>query len=366
MADKINDCRKETAVILPSLDPDKKFTGVVKELIENGFEKIVIVDDGSTEQRQCYFKEAELYSQVKVIHHGVNKGKGRALKTAFDYTVRNLPEVRGVITIDGDGQHLTKDIIACGDRMLSEENNVVLGCRDFSLPDVPPRSVAGNRFTSKAFRLLFGIKLSDTQTGLRAIPAKYLAKFCEIPGERFEYETNMLLQMKREGIEFSEQAIETVYDKDDYSSHYNAMEDSWKIGKVMLKFLISGSGFRYLLSSCTAWIIDVGIYYLLMKTFGLEKKTLFYIIGKALSSFYNFNINKYFAFRSAGSYRSECFNYYCLCVSQTAISLLMVNLTQRLLGVTAPGLAAAVKICIEAVIFFISYYIQKRWVFRKK
>jgi len=232
-------CKKETAIVLPSLDPDKKFSGVVRELIESGFENIVIVDDGSDSEHQKWFEEAAQYSRCRVLHHGVNKGKGRALKTAFEYVINNLPDVKGVVTIDGDGQHLTKDIIACGDRMLREKDNVVLGCRDFDAPNVPPRSVAGNKSTNRMFKILCGIKISDTQTGLRAIPAKYLKAFCGIEGERFEYETNMLLQMKRMGIAFSEQQIETVYDQEDYSSHYNAFKDSARIGKIILKFLLS-------------------------------------------------------------------------------------------------------------------------------
>ena len=145
--------------------------------------------------------------------------------------------MKGVITIDGDGQHLTKDIIACGERMLREENKVILGCRDFDQPGVPPRSVAGNKTTSRMFRLFYGIRLSDTQTGLRAIPRDFLADFIRIEGERFEYETNMLLKMKKRGILFLEQPITTVYDPEDYSSHYNALKDSWRIFRVMFKGL---------------------------------------------------------------------------------------------------------------------------------
>ena len=234
-------CQQEVAIVLPSLDPDEKFSRVVDGLVESGFEHIVIVDDGSDAAHQSWFDKAAAYPQCTVLHHGVNKGKGRALKTAFRHVLEQLPELKGVITIDGDGQHLTGDILACGRRMLAEGDKVVLGCRDFDLPGVPPRSVAGNKTTSRMFRLFYGIKLSDTQTGLRAIPRAFLERFCAIEGERFEYETNMLLQMKHAGIRFLEQPIETVYDPEDYSSHYNAVKDSWKIFKIMFKGLFKRS-----------------------------------------------------------------------------------------------------------------------------
>ena len=225
------------AIILPSLNPDKKFTGVVNGLVEKGFENIVIVDDGSDEQHQHFFEEADMFPQTRIIHHGVNKGKGRAIKTAISYVSEKLPEMKGVITIDGDGQHLVEDIISCGRKMLELKDKVVLGSRNFDQENVPPRSVAGNKTTARMFRIFFGIKINDTQTGLRAIPAQYFKVFTEIEGERFEYETNMLLIMKSKGIEFYEQPITTVYDPEDYSSHYNAVKDSWRIAKIMIKYL---------------------------------------------------------------------------------------------------------------------------------
>jgi glycosyltransferase involved in cell wall biosynthesis len=235
------DCLESLAIVLPSLDPDTKFDRVVEELVERGFAQIVIVDDGSDEAHQCHFQKAEAYEQVHVLRHGQNRGKGRALKTAFAFVLDQCPALKGVITIDGDGQHLIPDIIACGDRMLREKDRVVLGCRDFDQAGVPSRSVAGNKTTSRMFRLFYGIRLSDTQTGLRAIPRAYLPLFREIEGERFEYETNMLLVMKRKGIPFSEQPITTVYDPEDYSSHYNAVKDSWRIFKIMAKGLFRRS-----------------------------------------------------------------------------------------------------------------------------
>ncbi len=230
-------CLTECAVILPSLDPDEKFDRVLDGLREAGFQHIIIIDDGSDAAHQRHFIRAEAFPECRVLHHNGNKGKGRALKDGFLEVLNEFPDVKGVVTIDGDGQHLTADIIACADRMLEEETKVILGCRNFDLPDVPPRSVAGNKTTSRMFRL-YGIRLSDTQTGLRAIPRRYLSRFCAIAGERFEYETNMLLKMKRRGIPFAEQPIETVYEDENAGSHYNTVRDSWRIFRIMFRDLV--------------------------------------------------------------------------------------------------------------------------------
>ena len=229
---------EKLCIVLPSLDPDYKFENVVNGLVEAGFKNIVIVDDGSDAAHKKPFEDASVNPECRIIVHEVNKGKGRALKDAFKYVRENLPGCEGVITIDGDGQHLLEDIIKCGEVMLENKDKVILGSRNFNQEDVPARSVAGNKFTSGMFRVLFGIKINDTQTGLRAIPKQYLEKFSKIEGERFEYETNMLLQMKKDKIAFIEQPITTVYDPDDYSSHYHAIKDSARVGKVMFRYIV--------------------------------------------------------------------------------------------------------------------------------
>ena len=237
LGDTTYDCRSRCVVILPSLNPDEKFDRVLDGLRDAGFEKIIIVDDGSDDAHQSHFTRAEGFPECRVLRHNGNKGKGRALKDGILEALQAYPEAEGVITIDGDGQHLTKDIIACGNRMLEEGNRVVLGCRNFNLPGVPARSIAGNKTTSRMFSLIYNIHLSDTQTGLRAIPRACLRRFYLIEGERFEFETNMLLKMKRWGIPFSEQQIETVYEDENAGSHYDTIRDSWRIFKIMAKDL---------------------------------------------------------------------------------------------------------------------------------
>ena len=360
------DCRKSVAIVLPSLDPDQKFSRVVDGLIREGFAHIVIVNDGSAADRRRFFEEAAVKG-CTVLTHEINRGKGRALKTAFAHVADKLPELAGVITIDGDGQHLTEDIVACGNRMLEAGDKVVLGCRDFNLPGIPPRSVAGNKTTSRFFRLLFGIRLSDTQTGLRAIPAQYLDFFSRIEGERFEYETNMLLHMKREGIDFLEQPIATVYDPEDYSSHYNPVKDSLRITKVMLRFFCTGSGFRYAVSAVLSWILDNGLYLGMFSLLGARianASPVSQVCARVISSLFNFTMNDRFVFLTNEDHWASLGKYYCLCVPQTLISTVCLTSLVNALRIGAPFLATLVKIVIELILFVISYFIQKTWVFR--
>lgn len=354
-------CQDSVAIVLPSLNPDAKFGKVIDGLLENKFSRIVIINDGSDEVHSSWFDKAAEHPECTILRHEENKGKGRGLKTAFEYIVENMPEVAGVITIDGDGQHLVGDIIACGNAMLAHEDKVIMGCRDFNVPGVPARSVAGNKTTARMFRIAYGIKLSDTQTGLRAIPARYLKRFCGIKGERFEYETNMLLQMKRMGIGFVEQPIETVYDGDNSGSHYNAVKDSWRIFKVMFKFL---------LSSGASTLIDLGAFYLIMRIFGanLGKSAALVatVIARLLSSFINFNTNNSVVFENKGHYKRSMLRYYCLCIPQMLVSAGLVTLINSLFANTAPIIVTLIKFVVDTGLFFISYGIQREWVFSQK
>lgn len=125
-----NDFSKVT-IVLPSLNPDDKLNKVVEGLLEAGFKDIVLVNDGSDEAHLEPFRQAGLHKEVTLLIHEVNKGKGKALKTAFSYVVNNRKDSAGVITVDGDNQHTVKDIKACADKMLECKDKVILGCRDF-------------------------------------------------------------------------------------------------------------------------------------------------------------------------------------------------------------------------------------------
>ena len=175
---------KSVTVVIPSLNPDEKLAGVVRDLIQIGFDDIILVNDGSCTEYTANFPKD--LPECTLLIHEVNRGKGAAMKTAFRYLLERDKRTDGVITVDGDGQHKASDVLACA-RAMQETRGVVLGVRDFDLPDVPPRSRMGNKITSLVFRLFCGIKISDTQTGLRAIPLEYLPAMLEVSGDRYEY-----------------------------------------------------------------------------------------------------------------------------------------------------------------------------------
>ena len=354
------------SVVLPSLDPDEKLHRVINGLLEYGFTDIILVNDGSKEENLHYFyEEAEAHPEIHLLHHEVNRGKGAALKTAFTWFLENRPEGLGVVTVDGDDQHHPADTRNCSEHML-ETGHLTLGCRDFTLDHVPARSRFGNHTTSLVFKIFCGMTISDTQTGLRAIPRKDLVILNQVYGDRFEYETNMLLALKENGLPFDEVKIQTVYIEENKSSHFRAIRDSWRIYKLILAHF-----FRYTISSIVSFVVDSGLVYVLTKLLaalltaipGLNFVPT--VIARVVSSLLNFFMNKKLVFRAKTDTRKSMLRYYALAIPQLfAQSVLeMIFFTIFRIGAEQAALRTLIHIIIMTVLFVISFTVQQRWVF---
>lgn len=347
------------AVIIPSLDPDEKLIRTVESLEKIGFKNIILVNDGSKRENLKFFPSLDGHAGRVLLHHPENKGKGAALKTAFKYVLETRPDLEGVITADGDGQHLAEDILGCGEQMM-ETGKIVLGCRDFSGKDVPKRSRFGNRTTSLVMKLFCGMKISDTQTGLRAIPFDYLEDMVEVKGERFEYETNMLIAFKQNKIPFEERKIQTVYIEENKTSHFRPIRDSIRVYRFIL---------AYCVSSVFSAVVDEVAFFLFLKLLSTGNLTVLFstVLARIISSLTNFTINKNSVFSNKGNIIKTLIRYYLLAIPQMLVSAGMVY------GITAIGklagirtddvLLTLIKIAVDFVLFFISFRIQQNWVF---
>ncbi len=355
----------EISVVLPSLDPDEKLVAVIDGLLETGFTDIILVNDGSKPENLHYFTDmAAAHPEIHLLHHEVNKGKGAALKNAFRWFLENRPNAKGVVTVDGDNQHHPEDTKACAQHMMAA-NRLVLGVRDFSLPHVPARSRSGNRITSLVFKLFVGMTISDTQTGLRAIPTKDLALLTGIKGDRFEYETNMLLAMKEHNIAFDEVKIRTVYIEENKSSHFRAVRDSWRIYK-----LIFAHFFKFTLSSLFSAILDTGLYALMTWLLCGVLRDPFLswtatTIARVSSSLVNFYLNQRLIFHSRAHTGKSLMRYFILAVGIFVGQLLLNSGLIALfrVGEEQTWIRAFLYVCSMVPLFVLSYTAQQRWVF---
>lgn len=348
---------KKVPIIIPAYEPDEKMIALVENLKSAGFTEIVVVDDGSQgEDYQELFRKVQSLGCV-VLHHAVNQGKGRALKTAFNYCLYFYPDAAGCVTIDSDGQHTVKDMTACMEKLMESPNSLVLGVRDFNQEGIPARSVFGNKTTSRVMKLLTGLSISDTQTGLRAIPASFMKELLFEKGERFEFETNMLLATKESGREIVEVPIETIYLEENKSSHFNPILDSIKIYTIFLKFIIS---------SLSSSIVDIVLFTVFLTMLGdfswgvVSNIMLATVLARILSAVYNFVINYKVVFKSRKNAGGAVVKYACLAV---LIMIASGFLVEQLYGLTSLP-EVLIKIPVDVLLFLVSFWVQREFVYK--
>ena len=159
-------------LIIPSYEPDERLLQLLNTLRDYPFGPVLLVNDGSGPVYQTFFDRAKELLQEKLIllSHEVNRGKGRALKTAFAYVLEHFPDAAGCVTADSDGQHSAAAIESIAQGLGKHPESLILGMRTFDGDDIPWKSRFGNTITMSVFSYIAGTKVHDTQTGLRGIP----------------------------------------------------------------------------------------------------------------------------------------------------------------------------------------------------
>lgn len=344
-------------VLIPAYKPDERLVTLVRELLSRKYE-VLTIDDGGGQKYLPLFDQC-MQNGAKVVRHSVNMGKGRALKTGLNAIVlEGTAGLLGVITADADGQHTPDDIDKVAEAMREQTKKFVLGSRAFT-GNVPFKSRAGNAITRVVYTLASGVKVHDTQTGLRGLPVDSLEAMVRIDGERYEYEMNVLLKLHDMGLSVIEVPIETIYIDDNKGSHFNPVRDAWRIYRVIL---------GYLFASISSFVIDYALYLFVLsltfRTWGMPEVIaggVSYVVARAVSSFYNYQVNKYAVFGSRGG-KGAIFRYYALVVVQAAIG---AGITM-LLSSTAHISASWVKLPIDICLFFVNYVIQRDFVFKDR
>ena len=344
---------KRQFALIPAYKPNENLISFIQSLETRGFE-VVVVNDGSGEDYLPLFHKIQEQSLATVIHLEKNQGKGAALKAGLSY-LNTINDDFQVITLDADGQHSLQDALFLLQKSLENEGSLLLGSRAQS-KNSPLRSRIGNYITKKVFSLTTGVRVEDTQTGMRAFSKQLIPKLLKIQGNRYEYEMNMLLDFAKEGIPIQEYPIETIYINDNEESHFDTVKDSIRIYSQILKFISSS-----LLSFC----IDFLLYTL---SLSLSGSILFSnAFARLISLHCNFFMNKNYVFHNASEstkreHLKEYLSYLGLALSLFAINTLLLSAVVEVLGVNA----YLAKIITEILLFILSYFVQKHLIFSKQ
>lgn len=339
------------AFLIPAYCPSQEIVDLVNRLVIDCPDSLIfVVDDGGGVKYSSIFSELRKIKNTIVITHAINLGKGAALKTGLNRIFAEYPNISGVVTLDADGQHKILDAKKVADELI-KKNNLVLGVRVFELSQVPWRSRFGNNLTRKVFYVITGMKLSDTQTGLRGIPKRLALKCLSIRSNGYEFETDMLLLSNKERVAISEVPIETVYIDNNSSSHFNPIIDSLRIYFVLIRFTLN--------SMITA-IIDSLVFSLIYLS--TEKLLLSTFIGRCVAGAFNFTTSKYAVFRSSQNFKLELIKYVFLVIFLMLVSNVAIKSFVSLTGFNV----IFSKILIETALFPISFAMQRLFVFSPK
>lgn len=331
-------------VLIPAYEPDGRLLELVEDLQGAGC-RLVIVDDGSGPEYAEVFAAANARG-ASVLHQALNLGKAAALRRGITDIARRWPG-EDIVTADSDGQHRPEDVLAVAAE-LSVGDALVLGGRSFT-GAVPARSRFGNAASRMLFHASSGVRVHDTQTGLRGIPAALIPEILAVPGERFAWEMNVLLQFARRGIAVREVPIQTIYLDANASSHFRPVRDSVAVMRPLL---------RYLAVSLGSFVLDLAALQLLFAATGLLAVSV--VGARMLSAAVNFAVNRTLVSRAsgAGSLGRQLRRYLMLAVGLLAAGYAGIALLTTW-GV--PLLAA--KVITDAAVYIGGFLLQRGFVF---
>lgn len=342
---------KKHIALIPSYEPNEALLGVVKDLLQYDYE-IIVVNDGSGPQFDQLFEQ--LPKEVTYLKYDQNHGKGYALKHGFSYIAEHFKDDSTIVTLDSDGQHKADDAYKITLECDGRQNTIVIGSRLFD-KKAPLRSRIGNFIARTTFSLSTHHHIYDTQTGLRAFSSTLLKFLININGDRYEYEMNVLLSAIRRKIQINEMKIATIYIDNNSGSHYNALKDSARIFKEVLKFSAS---------SLIGFSIDFLIYSLLtlLKVDWVYWLIACNIIARIISASVNFAINYKLVFHSKTKLWKTIIKYVILAIFILSLDTVLLWLLVK--GVNFNEFGA--KAIVEVIMFSLSWIIQRLFVFRKR
>lgn len=340
-----------SVVIIPVYKPDEALVAIANKLWEYGC-WIIVVDDGSGEEYQPVFDKVR--DICIILRHPENCGKGAAIKTALSYVKKEIWDSDVIGVMDSDGQHLPEDMIKLLAFAEAHKNAMVLGVRAVG-KDMPLKSRLGNQITRNVFRFASGVKVSDTQTGLRAFSRDLLPGLLSVEGDRYEYEMNVLMALAKAGIPIEEVPVHTIYrDENNSNSHFRAVRDSLRIYKDILKFT---------LCSFSSFLVDYLLFSTLMICLPHTGGWVFAanILARTISAFYNYSMNCRFVFHTDKKTGTA--------VHYLALAAFIFIMNNVILEMLVQGFRFSVypaKLFTECLLFFLSWLIQNAVIFRKE
>lgn len=232
--------QEAVCVVIPTYNNGKTVAEVVRQ-VQNYCQDIIVVNDGSTDDTVTMLKP--MAENITVVTHPVNKGKGKALTTGF--RAARDKHFRYAITMDADGQHYASDLPAFAEALASHSDTLIVGSRQFGLPNMPQQNSFANKFSNFWFTVQTGKRLPDTQTGYRLYPLNKMGKM-KLLSSRYEAELALLVRSAWRGISILPIPINVYYPpKEERVSHFRPGMDFFRISVLNTIFTFAAILYGY-------------------------------------------------------------------------------------------------------------------------
>ena len=195
----------KTLIVIPAYNEELTIGSVVT--LAKKYGDVLVIDDGSSDRTS----EIAESSGAIVVKHEVNKGKGKALKTGFDYALAN--DYDAVVCIDADGQHNPDEIPLLLEPILEDKADLVIGSRylNGAHKNIPLYRRLGLWVLNVTTILASGVKITDSQSGFRALSRKAL-EVLNLNFSGYNVESEMIHQVSEKGLRIVEVPINVRYD----------------------------------------------------------------------------------------------------------------------------------------------------------
>lgn len=192
-------------IVIPAYNEENTISGVIKDLKKHNYHNIIVVDDGSTDNTLKIARQAGTI----VVRHPINLGQGAALRTGMDLALDLGVDL--IVTFDADGQHMARDINKLIKPVISKEVDIALGSRFIDNSSNTPwlKKVLLKIGVILVF-LMYGIMLSDTHNGLKAI-SRQAAQKISIESRGMEHASEIIGKIKVNRIKFREIPVTIRY-----------------------------------------------------------------------------------------------------------------------------------------------------------
>ena len=191
--------------IIPAYNEEKNIASVITR-VKPFVDRIVVVNDCSVDKTAEIVRDCD----ATLISHPINRGQGAALQTGNEYALTQGADI--IIHFDADNQFQAEEIPEVIAPLLANQADAVLGSRFLDkrtkLPKVKRHLIMP---LARAINyLFFGIRLSDPQSGFRAL-SRQSAQQLKINNDGMAHCTEILHQLFANQNRVQEVPITVIY-----------------------------------------------------------------------------------------------------------------------------------------------------------